>query len=147
MRPSRSAGRRAGRGSSVTTTFPVGNCLRDGANAYRGELAGTQPHRPTLCGYPYCAGAASSESGFLLLGNETPSTDSCLQSDDRTAPFQPLPDLLATAAGSEAFALKPAFSPTANAELWNPDMSRLVEHKPFRRAFRACCDRKRRSRL
>lgn len=58
------------------------------------------------------------------------------------AQFQPLPDLLSTAAASASFALRPAFSPAAPVEAWNADMSQLVEMKCWRRAFRACCEKK-----
>ncbi|WOO82953.1 uncharacterized protein LOC62_04G006433 [Vanrija pseudolonga] len=58
------------------------------------------------------------------------------------APFQPLPDLLATASSSSAFALKPAFSPSAAVEAYNADVQRLVGLKAFRRAFKACCDKR-----
>ncbi|KAL1408621.1 hypothetical protein Q8F55_005434 [Vanrija albida] len=58
------------------------------------------------------------------------------------APFQPLPDLLATASSSSAFALKPAFSPSAAVESYNADVQRLVQLKAFRRAFKACCDKR-----
>ncbi|GMK58325.1 hypothetical protein CspeluHIS016_0503570 [Cutaneotrichosporon spelunceum] len=57
---------------------------------------------------------------------------------DRTTPFQPLADLLTP---QSHFDLKPAFSSSA-APAHNPDAGRLVAHMPFRRAFRACCERK-----
>lgn len=84
---------------------------------------------------------------MLLLGlHFTPaflSSQTNQQPGVRPAPFQPFADLLSTASGSAAFALKPAFSPNADPEQWNADMGRLVELKAFRRAFRACCDKKR----
>lgn len=63
--------------------------------------------------------------------------------NDRTAPFQPLPDLLSTASSSAQWGLKPAFAPSAAVEGWNKDMARLTELPAFVAAFKACCDVKR----
>jgi hypothetical protein len=76
-----------------------------------------------------------------LPGKEDQLTHS--QTDARPAQFQLLSDLFATAASSAALGLKPAFSPTADAESYNADVSRLLEDKRFRAAFRACCEKKR----
>ncbi|CAK9779475.1 hypothetical protein CC85DRAFT_288554 [Cutaneotrichosporon oleaginosum] len=58
----------------------------------------------------------------------------------RTAPFQPLGDLLSSVVASSAWDLKPAFAPSAPPTA--ADIARLVEIKAFRKAFRACCERK-----
>lgn len=65
--------------------------------------------------------------------------------NDRSGPFQPLPDLLSTASSSAQWGLKPAFAPSAQPEAWNRDVARLAELPAFVAAFKACCDVKRES--